>query len=164
MSQFSRKISQGGQGFGKFSRTINVQIFCTFEKLFSLKILVILTIKLYLLKPFPSLSIQGTIHNLNHTNLGLFRAPFPDLTSPLVRVWFSLYLLEQVMLVYIQVQICTYANKMSGPRHGQISIRTKMSGHSQDQLPNYNRPLLLIERIVNILAFLTSAPHVCVYQ
>ena len=111
VSQFSCKILQGGQGFEKFSRAINVQILCTFEKLFSLKILVILAIKLYLLKPFPSLSIQGTIHNLNHTNLGLFRAPFPDLTSPLVRVWFSLYLLEQVMLVYIQEQIHTQAIK-----------------------------------------------------
>ena len=99
-SQFSRKRSQGGQGFGKFSRAINVQICCSFGKLFSLKILVILAIKLHLLKPFSSLSIYGTIHSLNHTNLGLFRAPFQDLTSPLIRVWFALHLdeLAQVML------------------------------------------------------------------
>ena len=45
-------------------------------------------------------------------------------------------------------------NKMTRPRLGQISIITEMSGHSWDQLPNYNRPLLLIEGIVNIFAFL----------
>ena len=58
------------------SRTFNVQICRSFGKLFSLKILVILAIKLHLLKPFSSLSIYGTIHSLNHTNLGLFRASF----------------------------------------------------------------------------------------
>ena len=49
---FIAKDRRGGQGFGKFYRAINVQICCSFGKLFLLMILVILAIKLYLLKKF----------------------------------------------------------------------------------------------------------------